>query len=85
MDALHERVHAQGEDLSGGRHQQRSVVAHTQQHVGPNGTELGKETVDEFELTHRPGYRRAPCSCGRSVRAARSSTPLTNLWPSVAP
>jgi hypothetical protein len=55
MDALHERVHTQGEDFIGRRHQQRSVVAHPEKHVGPSGAELGKETVNEFELTHRPG------------------------------
>ena len=41
-----------------------------------------KIALDELELAERHG---ASVLVGRSSRAARSSTALTNLWPSVAP
>ena len=72
--------------LAAGRHaQQRRVIADAQEHVAralPPGARKKRSISCGFGQAHRTAQ---PVSSARHRRAARSSTPLTNLWPSVAP
>lgn len=83
------KMHAAGEridrcDQLGSRRtfEQRSIVSDAETHIRAHRAALAKVPLDQRELGK--GHE-AQCSCGRKVRAARSSTALTNLCPSVAP
>ena len=68
--------------------EQRGVVADAERHVGAlraAGAEVARRSARIPTAAWLPAASAAQCSSGRSVRAARSSTALTNLWPSVAP
>src|SRR5579864_3310733 len=86
-------MHA-GDQRVGGRDQLRAgraleesrVVADSEHDVTALHTAAAEIARDELGLRQR--HVRSlmnQCSAARSVRAARSSTAFTNLWPSVAP
>ena len=84
MDAGHERVDFRDQLHAGGRLEQRRVVADADAHVRSPRAAVAEEAFDECALGKRH-QALLNARSGRSVRAARSSTALTNLWPSVAP
>ena len=89
-------MHPGGQGIGGDRQlftrggcQQRAVVTDAQRHAGSatGARRRGEIATDEFEFTHAgAGDQRLPRNSAlRSLGASLSSTPLTNLWPSVAP
>src|ERR1700729_2923310 len=84
MHVLHQRIDGGDQLRAGWTLEYRAVIAHPQDHVAARRAAAAEVTADEIEFRrrHRIGVQ---CSWVRRMRAARSSTALTNLWPSVTP
>ena len=68
------------------RSDERAVVADAGEHVVARRAAPREVALDELEFARAPcAQATSPRSAPRCARAARSSTALTNLWPSVAP
>ncbi len=92
MHAFHQGIGGDRQLFAGWRRQQGAVVADAEGHLRRRRRAggRGEEAADQLELTQlTPPARdqRLPprSSAARRRGASLSSTPLTNLWPSVAP
>src|SRR5450631_2300861 len=93
MAARYDGIHGSDQVAALGKIEQRRVVADTQDHsrLLPRLMVTDEETTDHIKLAEigwrqiTPHSAGRPYSCGLDSWAARSSTALTNLCPSVAP